>query len=39
MNQRGDQAKRNWNTVIGFGFAENHDRLCVQRIDMGSGKA
>jgi hypothetical protein len=39
MNQAATKAKREWNKVGGFGFAANHDRLCLHRIDMGSGMA
>jgi len=39
MNHAATKAKREWNAARCFGFAANHDRLCIQRIDMGSGKA
>jgi hypothetical protein len=38
MDQPGGKAKREWNAAGCFGFAANHDRLGLDRIDMGSGR-
>jgi len=39
MNDAGAKAKPKGVRAPGFGFGANHDRLGIQRIEMGSGKA